>query len=103
MITRAAVKFFDKRQNKEIIIPCHRHCDAFHIMKIFGYCRHDDYKEIEDGFLDHNDNFLSRRLAYAHAVKYNQLLPEARAIYEDRCLISTEYALKNILFSEDLW
>ena len=44
MITSAAVKIFDFRQNKEIIIPCHRHCDAFFILKEFGYKPHDEYK-----------------------------------------------------------
>jgi hypothetical protein len=37
MVCRAAVKIYDKRQDKEMIIPCHRHCDAFQILHDFGY------------------------------------------------------------------
>lgn len=36
MIVCAAVKILDLRQNKEIIIPCHRHCHAFRILKDFN-------------------------------------------------------------------
>ena len=46
MIVSAAVKIKDLRQDKEIIIPCHRHCDAFYILKQFAYKKNIDYKEI---------------------------------------------------------
>ena len=36
-MVHAAVKIYDKRQEKEIIIPCHRHCDVFVILKECGY------------------------------------------------------------------
>lgn len=85
MISRAAVQIEDKRQNKIIIIPCHRHCDAFRILKEFGYKR-EEYDIIEQGFLTENDLFLSRTQAKRHA----------RACGQDKS-IGTE------LFSEDLW
>ena len=47
MIVKAAVKIFDFRQNKDWIIPCMRHCDAFYILKEFGYKRDIDYKELD--------------------------------------------------------
>lgn len=50
MIVKAAVKIFDKKQNKEIIIPCHRHSDAFLILKKFDYEPQQDYKIIAQGF-----------------------------------------------------
>lgn len=96
MIARAAVKFFDKRRNKEIIIPCHRHCDAFQIMKIFEYCN-DDYKEIEQGFLDHNDNFMTRAEAWQEARRCYQFLD---AYIEKYCSNPNP---PTILYSEDLW
>ena len=52
MITHAAVKIllFDAWHNaKHITIPCHRHCDAFQILKDFGYTK-EDYQEIAQGF-----------------------------------------------------
>ena len=58
-IINAAVKIYDKKQEKEIIIPCHRHCDAFYMLKEFGYMR-SDYDIIGQGFLDRDYNFLSR-------------------------------------------
>ena len=88
MIVKAAVKIFDKKQNKEWIIPVHRHCDAFYILKEFGYTK-EDYKEIAQGFLDEYNHFYLRIDAYRHALSCGQ-------IQEDSC----EY---KCLYSEDLW
>ena len=89
MIVKAAVKIMDLRQNKELIIPCHRHCDAFYILKEFGYKKNIDYKEIAQGFLDDEDNFYDRYEAYKHALSLNQISKET-IVYKE-------------LFSEDLW
>lgn len=91
MIVRAAVKIYDKRQDKEIIIPCHRHCDAFQILKEFGYKRLTDYEEIAQGFLDEKDKFLTRTEAWYVARDHDQLtsLVESHLCHE--------------LYSEDLW
>ena len=88
MIVKAAVKIFDMRQNKEIIIPCMRHCDAFEILKAFNYKKDIDYKEIAQGFLDENDNFYDRIAAKKHAQEFNQLKENTRCAE---------------LFSEDLY
>ena len=85
MITRAAVQFEDHRRNKVMIIPCHRHCDAFTIMKEFGY-QPNEYDIIEQGFLTENGLFLNRTQAKQHALKCGQVET-----------IGTE------LFSEELW
>lgn len=88
MIVKAAVKIFDMRQNKEIIIPCMRHCDAFDILKQFSYKKNIDYKELAQGFLDESDNFYDRIAAKKHAQEFNQLKENTRCAE---------------LFSEDLW
>lgn len=88
MIVKAAVKILDKRQNKEIIIPVMRHCDAFDILKQFSYKKNIDYKELAQGFLDEHDNFYDRIAAKKHAQEFNQLKETTRCAE---------------LFSEDLW
>ncbi len=89
MIVSAAVKIKDFRQDKEIIIPCHRHCDAFYILKEFGYKKNTDYKELEQGFLDEKDNFYNRVEAWHEAYKHRQLMMVDTSNHE--------------LFSEDLY
>lgn len=88
MITKAAVEIEDLRQNKIIIIPCHRHSDAFKILKEFGYKINIDYKIKRQGFLNEHDQFLTREAVYFEAKNNGQI-------------IST--TLKNELFSEDLY
>lgn len=87
MITSAAVKIADLRQDKEIIIPCHRHCDAFKILKDFNYHKNKDYFELGQGFLDENDNYYDRISAKKHAQECHQI-------------IDTNFGE---LYSEDLW
>lgn len=96
MITCAAVKIVDFRQGgKEVLIPCHRHGDAFYIIYQFGYHKgtdHDagDYKTTtaDQGFLDEHGNFYNRIEAFKHAQQCGQI---------DKNLPVTE------LYSEDLW
>lgn len=91
MIASAAVKIFDKRKNKEVIIPCHRHANAFQILKDFGYRKNIDYEEIAQGFLTEKDIFLNRVDARSEAIIHNQYKP----CYPDENFIE--------LYSEDLW
>ena len=86
MIVSAAVKIQDLRQNKEIIIPCHRHCNAFQILHDFGY-KISEFKTLAQGFLDEENNFYDRIAAKRHAIECHQIE-------------SSEYTE---LFSEDLW
>lgn len=86
-IISAAVKIYDKKQEKEIIIPCHRHCDAFYMLKEFGYVR-SEYDILGQGFLDRNYDFLSRVDAKVVAREHNQLLQDTS---------------DPALYSEDLW
>ena len=87
MIVKAAVTLFDHRQNKEILIPCHRHCDTFWILKEFGYNVGIDYEQGKQGFLTDKGEFLNRVEAKKHAQACGQI-------------IDTEF---NELYSEDLW
>ena len=87
MIVKAAVKILNLHTNEEMIIPCHRHCDAFYILHLFNMKQSVDYKQIEQGFLDEHDNFYNRVNAKKHAQACHQIE-------------ETEF---NELFSEDLW
>lgn len=69
----AAVKIYDKRQEKEIVIPCHRHCDAFVILKEFGYAIK-DYQVLAQGFLDANGTFYNRIDARKNAIESGQII-----------------------------
>lgn len=86
MVVRAAVKIMDLRQNKEIILPVMRHCDAFRILHDLGYSRN-EFKELGQGFLDEHDNYLTRVEAKREAIA---------------CFQVTETPFKE-LYSEDLW
>lgn len=88
MIAKAAVKIKDLKQNKEIIIPCHRHCDAYEILYNFGYKR-EDYITLSQGFLDNHNIFMNRHNAWREAKMCKQLL-----------VVDENY---QELYSEDLW
>lgn len=91
-MVRAAVKIKDLKQNKIVIIPCHRHCDAFQILHDLGY-KFTDFLTLGQGFLDRDDKFYTRTQAYKEAWDANQLPTEE---YE------RGYAIRE-LFSEDVW
>jgi hypothetical protein len=82
---------------KEVIIPCHRHCDAFQILKAFGMRRDVDFEEIAQGFLDENDNFMTRAEAWQEARRCYQFLDSYIEKYCDNINPPT------ILYSEDVW
>lgn len=73
MIVSAAVKILDLKEHRAIIIPCHRHCDAYRTLKQFGYKKNVDYKELAQGFLDENNNFHERESTHKHAWLHGQL------------------------------
>lgn len=88
MIVKAAVMVLNLHTNEKMTIPCHRHCDAFYILKIFNMRRDIDYKELAQGFLDENDKFYDRIAAKKHAQEFNQLKENTRCAE---------------LYSEDIW
>lgn len=87
-ICTAAVRVLIKKNKKELIIPCHRHCDGFYILKLFGY-KPDDYIILGTGFLDEHRNYYDRIEAYKIAAQAYQINPTVNGLHE--------------LYSEDLW
>lgn len=97
MIISAAVKILLKKENREVIIPCHRHGDAYRILKDLGF-HPSDFETVKQGFIayvadpDNRINwietFLDRKEALIHAKMIHQ--------------ISTSMS-KDELYSEDLW
>ena len=95
MIIRAAIKYYIKSLDKEIIIPLHRHCDGAIILKDLDY-EPGEFKIIKQGFLTDAGEFLDRAAAAEHACECGQLdwLGE-----EDK----ESVLISECLMSEDLW
>lgn len=91
MIICAAVKFYVKKTDKYVVVPCLRHLDAHSIMYYVGLDDEDccNYKE---GFITNNGDFLDRQEAYQHALECGQLPKNIR-----------EHSFNQTLFSEDLY
>ena len=97
MIISAAVKILLKKENREVIIPCHRHGDAYKILKDLGF-HPSDFETVKQGFIayvidpDNRINwietFLDRKEALAHAKRVHQI---STSISEDE------------LYSDDLY
>lgn len=88
MIACCAVKFYDK--DKEIIIPCHRHADAYWIVHTLRPDISTERRSKNEGYLNEKDEFLTRQEAWMEAYKHNQILDYEEATY-------------GVLYSEDLW
>lgn len=104
MVAKAAVKinlftkFFDWTTTpKELIIPCHRHADAYEILHMFRLRKDMEYKVIAEGFLDENDNFMTRAEAFEEALRCEQL---NETFYNNEAVAAVR---SRILYSEDLW
>lgn len=95
MIIAAAVKFMIPSTGNEVVLCANRHCNVFNQLKLLGFNPKQCYIELEQGFIDHDNNFLSRTEAYYHAKKCNQLSKEVLLKYENQ--------KDKEIFSEDLW
>ena len=84
MISKAAVSVLLTDTNEKIIIPCHRHPDAYYIL----YKLHIKYKPIEEGFLDEMDVFHNRADSYQIAKNCGQIKDKTESI---------------LLYTEDIW
>lgn len=94
MILAAAIKFRIEKTNEEVILCGARHGDIFKQLKPLGFEPQKGYKEIEQGFIDHHNNFLTREEAFKHAKEIGQLC----------CNIAYKENSSTIkLISEDLW
>ena len=97
MIISAAVKILLKKENREVTIPCHRHGDAYKILKDLGF-HPSDFETVKHGFIAYGagpnnrsagiETLLDRKEALAHAKRVHQI---TTSISEDE------------LYSEDLY
>lgn len=99
MVTRAAVKidYWNHNTKQEVIIPCHRHCDAFQILHDFGFIKGVDFREKEQGFLNEKGEFLTRAEAWQEAKRCHQFFDSYVEEHIDDIVPPT------ILYSEDIW
>ena len=81
----------------QITIPCHRHADAYEILNTLGYRDGKEYIVVAEGFLDENDNFMTRAEAWQEARRCYQFLDSYIEKYCDNISPPT------ILYSEDVW
>ena len=88
MIVASAIKFHIEATNSDVVLCGLRHSNIFEQLNNLGFKPKEGYKEIEQGFIDNNNNFLTRKEAYLHALVCDQLH-------------STRSSVE--LFSEDLW
>ena len=72
MITQAAVLL--ELDNLPVVIPVHRHGDIGIILKSFGYKPNDQYRILEQGFIDEHSKFYNRIDAMKEAIICGQRL-----------------------------
>lgn len=97
MILASAIKYHIDKTGKDVILCGARHGDIFVQLEQLGFEPREGYKEIEQGFIDHHNNFLSREEAYEHAKMCGQLCE--KIIYERE----RKGMFGNKMISEDLW
>ena len=90
MLVRAAIQVHLYTDGRDLIIPCHRHCDGYRILEMFGYTE-SMYRRDMEGFITDTGEFLHRVDAADHAYECGQLVETAEEPRIDR------------LMSEDLW
>lgn len=95
MILAAAVKYRIEKTDTETILCGARHADIIAQLPALGFEPHVGYKELEQGFIDHNGNFLGRAEAYFHAKDCGQLPAVLIKNHEDRHVY--------LLTIEELW
>lgn len=97
MILAAAIKFKIESTGDEVVLCGARHGDVFAQLKPLGFEPRKGYKEIEQGFIDHKNNFLTREEAYEHAKMCGQVCEKIIYEREVKGLFGKE------MLSEDLW
>ena len=73
MILAAAIKYYIEETGREVILCGARHGNVFIQLEMLGFEPHKGYKEIEQGFIDHKNNFLTREEAFEHAKMCGQV------------------------------
>lgn len=84
MIVSPAVKVYDKKQGKTLILPCHSYSDIPAIFNAFGYYEA-IYHILEKGFIDQNNRFYDKLAAYTEAWQCKQV-PRNEGPYESKYL-----------------
>ena len=97
MILAAAIKYNIEKTGKEVILCGARHGNIFEQLEQLGFEPKKGYEEIEQGFIDHNNNFLTRKEAYEHAKMCGQLCAKIINDRESGCVGGRN------MISEDLW
>ena len=97
MILASAIKFHINTTGKDVVLCASRHGDVWEQLDALGFEPRKGYEELEQGFIDHNNNFLTREEAYEHAKACGQV---CQKIIYDR-----EHGVVGgrKLISEDLW
>lgn len=95
MVVAAAIKFKILKTGEEVVLCGCRHDDIFTQLKALGFKPHEGYEEIEQGFIDNRNNFISREKAYNEAKLCGQLYIKVE--------LKKEQNNDHILYSEDLW
>lgn len=92
MLLCAAVKFHISATDKNVVVACRRHCEAFYLLRDLGFDPKQGYRVLAQGFITTTGLFLDRKQAYRHAVSCGQL---------------SDTVMRNVLneelFSEDLY
>lgn len=97
MILAAAIKFHITATNQNVVLCGCRHGDIFAQLDPLGFDPRKGYEELEQGFIDHHNNFLTRKEAFEHAKQCGQL--SEKIIYERE-----HGGVGGLnLISEDLW
>lgn len=97
MILASAIKYYIEDTDKEVILCGARHGNIFEQLEGLGFDPRKSYKEIEQGFIDHKNNFLTREEAYEHAKMCGQI--SEKIIYERE----NGGVGGRKMISEDLW
>lgn len=91
MVLAAAIKYQVDNSNKEIILCGSRHGNILEQEETLGV----SLTLLEEGFIDHKNNFLTREEAYEHAKMCGQIC--------EKIILERERVFGKKLISEDLW
>ena len=97
MILASAVKFKIEATGKEVVLCGARHGDVFKQLHYLGFSARQGYEEIEEGFIDHKNNFLTRKEAFEHAKMCGQICEKIILDRDEKNPFGTN------MISEDLW
>ena len=97
MILAAAIKYRIEATGKEVVLCGARHGNIFEQIEALGFETRKGYKELEQGFIDHKNNFLTREEAYEHAKMCGQICEKIIYEREEKNIFGKK------MISEDLW